>query len=269
MKRAYVTMLCNGDAYVPGAEALGRSLRQSGTREATVAMVTTDVSAGARARLATQGWTVRDIEPLHNHNPNAKPLFPRFDNVFAKLRAWQLTDFDKVVLLDADTLVLQNVDDLFDRPPFAAAPDFLLPDRFNSGVMVLAPSAETFAKMVEALGGAETYDGGDQGFLNTFYSDWWSMPVEHRLPAGYNLFHFIFQFLRAHPVLKRSLEREAKILHYAVQKPWRGAPQMTGASEAWWNMYFGAHPEQDHAWKRRLHALEDWTFDRVIDVFVG
>ena len=266
MNRAYVTLLCNGDRYLPGVEALGESLKATGTTVPRVAMVASDVSEATRARLQELGWLIRDVAPLHKLG--AKPLFPRFDDVFAKLRAWQRTEFDKVVLLDADTLVLQNIDELFLRPYFAAAPDFLMPDRFNSGVMVLDPSDETFARMVQSIDKAATYDGGDQGFLNTFFADWYAMPVAHRLPAGYNLMHFILQFLRGHPVLKHSLEKEAKVIHYAIQKPWHTAPQVSGASEDWWSMYFRAHPQLDAPWRHEVHRLEDVLFERVVDQFV-
>jgi alpha-N-acetylglucosamine transferase len=269
MKKAYATTLCNGDGYVPGVEALGQSLRASGTREPMVLMVTADISQATRDTLASQGWTIRDVEPVQNPTPAAHQLFPRFAATFTKLRAFELDDFDKIVLLDADTIVLKNVDDLFDRPHFAAAPDFLIPDRFNSGVMVLAPSRDTFRRMMAALAAAPSYDGGDQGFLNSFYPDWYAMPVEHRLPAGYNLFHFIYQFLRSHAHLKEELEREAKIIHYAVQKPWKARSTLTGGSKAWWEMYFGAHPEKGSELKRHLHAAEDWTFDRFVDVLLG
>ena len=67
-----------------------------------------------------------------------KLLFPRFAQVFTKLRVWELHDFDRVVWLDADTIVVKNVDDLFEREGFAAGPDFFKPDHFNSGVMVLS-----------------------------------------------------------------------------------------------------------------------------------
>lgn len=263
MKKAYVTTLCNGDGYVPGAEVLGKSLAASGTTLPRVAMVTSDLSTEARSRLRVQGWELRDVEPIRNPTPDAMLVFPRFASVFTKLRAWELADFDRVVFLDADTLVLTNVDDLFDRAGFAAAPDFFLPDRFNSGVMVVPPSASTFERMVAALAAAPSYDGGDQGFLNTFYADWYAMPIEHRLPVGYNLASFIFQFAHGHPTLKATLAREAKILHYMVQKPWKAASTLTGASEAWWNTYFDAHPEKARAWKGRVHHIEDWTFDKL------
>ncbi len=266
MNRAYVTVLTGGDAYVPGVEALGQSLLASGTREARIALITDDVSSGARAALVKQGWSLRDIEALTPHRAG-HAVFPRFDKVFSKLRAWQLTDLEKVVLLDADTLVLQNVDDLFDRPSIAAAPDFLMPDRFNSGVMVLEPDAAVFERMLESLSGGASYDGGDQGFLNEFFPRWYAMPVEHRLPAGYNLFHFIYQFIEGYPVLRGALEGEAKILHYAAQKPWLALPQLSGGSDAWWTMYYAAHPERGSALRRRVHKAQDWAFNRVVDLF--
>lgn len=266
MKQAYVTLMCNGDGYLPGVEALGESLKATGTQVPRVVMVSGDVSAATCAKLVADGWLVRPVEPLHS--AMAKPLFPRFDDVFAKLRAWQLTEFDKVVLLDADTLVLQNIDDLFARPYFAAAPDFLMPDRFNSGVLVLDPSERVFAQMLVQLDHADSYDGGDQGFLNSFYHDWYAMPVAHRLPAGYNLMHFILQFLRGHPVLRESLEQEARVIHYAIQKPWHAAPQVSGASAEWWAAYGRAHPELDAAWRQTVHRAEDRLFDQTIGLFV-
>ncbi|HET8936930.1 MAG TPA: hypothetical protein VFN67_25985 [Polyangiales bacterium] len=220
------------------------------------------MSAPRRARLTRLGWQIAAVEPIANPAPD-RLLFPRFETVFTKLRAWELTAFDRVILLDADTLVLQNVDDLFDRSHFAAAPDFFMPDRFNSGVMLLEPSQDTFARMSEALAGAASYDGGDQGFLNAFYPDWYALPVEHRLPVGYNMAHFIFQFLRGHPSLKQTLEREAKIIHYMVQKPWQVRATLTGGAEAWWNMYFQAHPDKARDWRDKVHAFEDWTFDHL------
>lgn len=262
MKTAYVSVLCHGDGYLPGVEVLGKSLDASGSSAPKVVLVTADISQAARDRLTRLGWQVRPIEPIENPAAD-RLLFPRFESVFTKLRAWQLTEFDRVVLLDADTLVRQNIDDLFERRRFAAAPDFFLPDRFNSGVMLLEPALDTFRQMTEALADAGSYDGGDQGFLNTFFPDWYSMPAEHRLPVGYNMAHFIFQFLRGHPTLKEKLEREARVIHYMVQKPWQARATLTGGSEAWWKMYFQAHPEKAHAWSDKVHAFEDWTFDHL------
>ncbi len=264
METAYVTTLSNGDGYVPGVEALGRSLDRTGTRHPKVVLVTPDVPSVARALLSSQGWLIRSVDPIRSPNEDMQRLFERFANTFTKLRAFGLTEFSKVVLLDADTIVIENIDELFERPAPAAAPDFLLPDHFNSGVMVVDPSKLTFERMMEHLFVSDSYDGGDQGFLNSFYPDWYALPAGHRLPSGYNMHHFIYQFLRAHPGLSKYVEGRAKIIHYTVQKPWRSKPTLTGGSEKWWGMYFDAHPEHARGWKRRVHAIEDWSFDHAM-----
>ena len=264
MRTAYVTLVCGGDAYVPGAEALGRSLVDTGTKHPMMAMVTSDVSADGLAKLARQGWTPRLVEPIPNPRGDGDLLLPRFRNVFTKLRAWELDELDKAVFLDADTLVLTNVDELFDRPEPAAAPDFFLPDRFSSGIVVLDPSRDTLARMTAALATTETYDGGDQGFLNSFFGDWWGLPREHRLPVGYNVAHFVYQFVLHHEHLTERVLPELKIVHYILQKPWLAHPTLAGGAGLWWRAYFAGHPEEDAAWKRRLHAMEDGAFERFL-----
>ena len=265
MKRAYVTTLCGGDAYVPGIEALGQSLIQTGTSVPLTVMVTPEVPPSARQRLLAHGFLLRDIQPIKNPRPDRELLYPRFALTYSKLRAFDLAEYDKVVLLDADTVVLRNIDELFERPAIAAASDFFMPDRFNSGVMVLDPSPELFVKLMTALEAAPTYDGGDQGFLNSYFSDWWAMPVEHRLPAVYNIHHFIFQFMSAHPDFGKQFLADTRIVHYTLQKPWMTFT-VTGGSSVWWSKFFAAHPEGDNSWRRRLHALQDWSFENLIGV---
>lgn len=268
MGRAYVTMISGGDAYVPGIEALGRSLVESGSTELRVAMITSDVPPEALRRLVRAGWELREVAPIANPHPEGALLFRRFGASFTKLRVFDLTEFERVVFLDADTIVLRNIDDLFARTGFAAAPDFFMPDRFNSGVMALAPSHALFERMLAALAEAPTYDGGDQGFLNAFWPDWWAMPVEHRLASGYNMHHFVFQFMLAHPSLRAQCLADVRVVHYTLQKPWLQLDVMGGAKE-WWDKFYALHPEQDSAWRRRLHALQDWSFDRVVSLLAG
>ena len=65
---------------------------------------------------------------------------------------WNLTFLKKVIFLDADTLLLQPIDDLVDHPSaFAAAPDTFPADQFNSGVMVITPNSTRFKEVRAAL----------------------------------------------------------------------------------------------------------------------
>jgi alpha-N-acetylglucosamine transferase len=268
VKKAYVTTLCNGEDYLPGVEALGSSLKASRTREPMVVMVTPEIRRSTRDRLIEQGWTIREVEPIANPNPSTRQMLPRFGLAYTKLRAWQLVEFDKVVLLDADTIVLHNVDDLFERPDIAAAPDVFLPDRFSSSVMVLEPAEATFERMVHALSTAESYDGGEQGFLNDFFESWHAMPAAHQLPIGYNIAHFIYQVIRAHSSSK-ELQHQVKIVRYLMQKPWRAKSMLSGASEVWWSAYFDVHPEKANAWRHRAHKAGNGSFEQLVHWIVS
>ena len=42
--------------------------------------------------------------------------FARFTNVWTKLRAFELTEYERVVLVDSDMLVCRNMDELMDVP---------------------------------------------------------------------------------------------------------------------------------------------------------
>ena len=93
------------------------------------------LSAGFRQRHSRQSQHAR--APFTKGN---KPAFHDPLDNFAKLRLWQLEEFDRVVFLDADAIVIHNIDRLFGYPEFAAAPNLYgsLADfhRLNSGVFV-------------------------------------------------------------------------------------------------------------------------------------
>jgi glycogenin glucosyltransferase len=256
--------MTGGDSYLPGLDVLGQSLLRTGTPYPRVVMATSDVPASARQHLRNHGWLIRPVEPIPNPCPVPNQLYPRFANVFTKLRAWELTEYDQVLFVDGDTLVMRNLDALFERPgPIAAAPDFFMPDQFNSGCMVLQPAATTFAAMREALSVTSTYDGGDQGFLNQYFN-WYKLPSDNRLPSGFNLHHFIYQFMHHHPAMQEQLGEKVHVIHYTLQKPWQHRLMVMGGAELWWNLYFAVHPKLDRPWKRFLHRSEDRLFEYAV-----
>jgi hypothetical protein len=62
-----------------------------------------------------------------------------------------------VIFLDADTVVVNNMDEAFKCPGFCAT--LRHSERFNSGVMVVTPSAATFKDMLENIGKLQSYTG--------------------------------------------------------------------------------------------------------------
>jgi alpha-N-acetylglucosamine transferase len=195
---------------------------------------TSDAFNAAHAKAALHGaapFTKGEKPPFHT------PL----DN-FAKLRLWQL-DYERVAFLDADTLVLRNVDRLFDYPEFCAAPNVYesLADfhRLNSGVFTARPSAETFGAMLERLDVPGAFwRRTDQTFLQAFFADW------HGLPVFDNLLQYVWLNL---PELWDW--GSIRVLHFQYEKPWQShakAERLRPLIELW-NAHAGDGPVPDLA----------------------
>merc|ERR1712037_261934 len=106
--------LATTDSYAAGALVLARSLRQANTVAELVCLVSSSISEGTRARLASE---FVDVDVLNSNNDAMLTLLkrPELGVTLTKLHCWKLTQYNKMVFLDADTLVIQNIDDLFQR----------------------------------------------------------------------------------------------------------------------------------------------------------
>ncbi len=253
--RAFVTLVTNAD-FARGARALLRSLRLAGAAADRVVMHTGGVGAADLAPLKAQGARLVAVgllptsaafdaaharDALHARAPFTKggkpPFHTPLDN-FAKLRLWQL-DYDRVVFLDADTLVLQPIDRLFHYPELAAAPNVYasLADftRMNSGVFTARPDPRTFARMIAALDVPGAFwPRTDQSFLQAFFPGW------HGLPVYDNMLQYVWLNL---PALWDW--GSIRVLHYQYEKPW-AAPHPKAAALApliaLWQAYAGDGP---------------------------
>lgn len=164
---AYATLLY-GDEFVLGVRVLGRSIRNTGATKDMVVLVSDGVSPYAVELLQADGWIVEHIQLLAN--PNHKSQRPkRFWGVYTKLKIFNMTNYKKVVYLDADTIVLRSIEDLFKCQKFCA--NLKHSERLNSGVMVVEPSESVFNDMMTKVNTLPSYTGGDQGFLNSYYAD--------------------------------------------------------------------------------------------------
>jgi alpha-N-acetylglucosamine transferase len=79
---------------------------------------------------------------------------PRYQHSFTKLRIWEQTDFERLVHLDADTIVKRDIYWLFDWPEFSASQDvyqLFFSRTFNAGLFVADPKPETAAALMAAL----------------------------------------------------------------------------------------------------------------------
>ncbi len=252
---AYVTLVTNDD-FALGAKALLRSLTLSDTKADLVVLHTGGVPDGALEPLRMLGARLVAIDLLptcdafnaaharsqiHSKAPFKKGNKPAFhtplDN-FAKLRLWQL-DYDRVVFLDADTLVLQSCDRLFDYPEFSAAPNVYesLSDfhRLNSGVFTARPDQGTFERMLDILDQPGAFwQRTDQTFLQQFFPDW------HGLPVTFNMLQYVWFNM---PDLWHW--PSIHVVHYQYEKPWQKDHPKTNTLApliSLWQTYAGDGP---------------------------
>ncbi|XP_071025959.1 glycogenin-1-like isoform X2 [Oncorhynchus clarkii lewisi] len=217
--QAFVTLATN-DNYARGAMVLGKSLRNHQTTRKLVVMIGPHVSDPCKGVLLKIFDEVLLVDVLDSGDAAHLDLMKRPDLgvTFTKLHCWTLTHYSKCVFMDADTLVVQNIDELFDREELSAAPDPGWPDCFNSGVFVFRPSNETYSKLLQYCAEHGSFDGGDQGVLNGFFSNWATADISKHLPFIYNLSSIaIYTYLPAF----KQYGANAKVVHFLGQtKPW-------------------------------------------------
>lgn len=244
-REAYCTLLTSED-FVAGAEVMVFSLLKSGTQRDIVILVTNQISAVSQGKLQslrtkfptfTGRLVVQVVDPIPN--PTAEVHVPGWINAgYTKLHIWSLISYDVLVYVDADALVLTNVDELFAHPDLSAAPDVFPPTKFNAGVLVVHPSQRTFEDMLEKAGTLASHDGGDTGFLNSYFPHWYTLPAAHRLPFAYNAQRTMYWLTHEkQPGYWKSIE-PVKILHFSSSpKPWH-SPDKKGDLECIWWQYF-------------------------------
>ena len=126
-KYAYVTFVMKGDSYVPGALVLAQSLLNTNTNHDIVCIITPDVTHQA----------FQDLSVLYTHVIRMEYIqFPakrlRTEKQREKYERWMdssmtlytclwLFQYEKVLHLDCDVCVIQNIDHIFEmRTPAAS-----------------------------------------------------------------------------------------------------------------------------------------------------
>lgn len=128
---AYVTLIGSAE-YISAAVVLSQSLRFTGTVHDLVLLLDDDANLNSKDPILS----------LHfDKIMRAKTVRNRYNiKGFNKLNAWLLEQYEKVLYIDVDTIVLYNLDHLFEHPEISAVPDVYFSEKFNSGLLVIKPS---------------------------------------------------------------------------------------------------------------------------------
>ncbi|PRQ42438.1 putative inositol 3-alpha-galactosyltransferase [Rosa chinensis] len=245
--RAYVTFLAGNGDYVKGVVGLAKGLRKVKSKYPLVVAILPDVPEEHRQILVSQGCIVREIEPVHPPENQTQYAMAYYVINYSKLRIWEFVEYSKMIYLDGDIQVFQNIDHLFDYPDnyfyavmdcfcesnWRDSPQFKIgycqqcPDRvhwdnslgpkpplyFNAGMFVYEPNLSTYHDLMSTLKTSTPTSFAEQDFLNVFFRDKY-VPI----PSNYNL---VLAMLWRHP--ENIKLEEVKVVHYCANgsKPWR------------------------------------------------
>ncbi|GLT31818.1 hypothetical protein SLA2020_065270 [Shorea laevis] len=270
-KKAYVTFLARNGDYVEGVVGLAKGLRKVKSKYPLVVATLPDVPGDHRKILVKQGCIVKEIEPVQL--PENQTQFSTADHVinYSKLRIWKFVEYSKMVYLDGDIQVFENIDHLFDiqdgkfyavtdcfcEKTWSDTPQYRMgycqqcphkvqwpaklgpkpPLYFNAGLFVFEPSLSVYDELLRKLEISPPTPFAEQDFLNMFFRE-----IYEPIPPIYNL---VLAMLWWHPE-KIELEK-VKVVHYcaAGSKPWRftGIEQNMDREDTkvlvnkWWDIY--------------------------------
>ncbi|CAL9009241.1 unnamed protein product [Prunus brigantina] len=270
--RAYVTFLAGNGDYVKGVVGLAKGLRKVKTAYPLVVAVLPDVPQEHRSILESQGCIVREIEPVCPPENQTQFAMAYYVINYSKLRIWEFVEYSKMIYLDGDIQVYDNIDHLFDLPDghfyavmdcfcektWSHTPQYKIgycqqcPEKvqwptselgpppslyFNAGMFVFEPDLETYHDLLNTLKVTPPTPFAEQDYLNMFFRK-----IYKPIPLAYNL---VLAMLWRHP---ENVELDkVKVVHYcaAGSKPWR----YTGKEEnmeredikmlvkKWWDIY--------------------------------
>jgi glycogenin glucosyltransferase len=255
MKYSFVSYL-GTDHFLPGVLALSHSLSLYNKKYSLLILVSKTVSDRVVTEL--NKVKIRFKKVVEIENPQELGDDERnFKYMYTKLRIFELTEYDKIVYLDADMIVCGNIEILFDHSHLSAViAGGLLPANrawkdLNAGLLVIEPNKKTFALLHSSIGKVRSADGGDQGFLHTFYN-WWPQDANLHLDHKYNV---PFPYLEDYcglagykfSYLRKSLNTDILVIHYwGKDKPWhialehldrKSLSKFEQALILWWDMY--------------------------------
>ncbi|KAE8678653.1 Galactinol synthase 2 [Hibiscus syriacus] len=111
--RAYVTFLAGNGDYVKGVVGLAKGLRKVKSKYPLVVAVLPDVPEDHRKILLAQGCLVKEIEPVYPPENQTQFAMAYYIINYSKLRIWKFVEYSKMIYLDGDIQVFDNIDHLF------------------------------------------------------------------------------------------------------------------------------------------------------------
>ncbi|KAL0212920.1 hypothetical protein RCL1_006546 [Eukaryota sp. TZLM3-RCL] len=168
-KYAYATLITS-DNFVQVLQVLAYSLKRTNTTASIIALTPRNrLSLESRKALESSGFLIYELDDVIP----PRGATSRFSEQFLKLRLWELIQFEKIIYIDADALVIRNLDHLFlTSLDFHVTADVAGSfDSFIGGFFVLKPNLFTSFELLNSIYIYNNYYNprfAEQSFLNYF-----------------------------------------------------------------------------------------------------
>ena len=229
--------------YVTDALVLGYLLQEHSSHK-RVLIVEEEVLGVPGSNLLKSLWDVRIKKVVEADQNLLGGCHQRFKKTFTKLRAWELTEYEKVCILDLDLCIQKGIDQLFglEAPTALYTGNDNNPDGeqretseyfnhrngklskgINAGVMLIRPSISTF-RGLEALAQNRHHpyhkmrrnsSAPEQHLLSYYFKGEWK-----KLPLSYNFQLHQLCFTSPGSVCERNKQKydDIHILHFSTDK---------------------------------------------------
>lgn len=143
--KTYVCVLST-DNYLDGILVLNENLKKVHSKYPLLCLINENITMETKKVLSEFGISYRLINNIKFHNENETNRYWKY--TFDKLNIFSLVEYEKLVYLDADLLILDNLDDLFEKESPSMPIDLPFdPKGFNSGIMVIEPNVKDYDNM--------------------------------------------------------------------------------------------------------------------------
>ncbi|KAK9325850.1 glycosyl transferase family 64 domain-containing protein [Lipomyces orientalis] len=224
-KAAFVSTICMESDFIP-VRTLVHSLKQTGTNADIVIVVMTALNDEKRDQLGKLGASLVDTELIkveidESQTSDAeKQLQKEAADKGAleasnkrricrnnSIQAWRLTQWDRVLYIHPEMLALENIDDVFQEPPFTATLE--LGGIVDDSIMLLDPNMDIYSELKKAMINS-AHLPHDIGFLNYFFKDIHPLNPVYNVKAKYQTLDY-----------SRYVFGNARVYNYeGTMKPW-------------------------------------------------
>lgn len=224
----YVCVLST-DNYLEGVLVLNENLKQLKSKYGLLCLVNETIQESSKKVLEYFNIEYKEMPSIKYKSGDSYWKY-----TFDKINIFALTEYEKIVYLDSDLLILKNIDHLFLRDNFTMCSDFPCSEHLNSAIMVLKPNLEDYEKIKNIV---KLYDKkrvktiGDQDIIRLYYDE----SKIDQLTDDYNLMRIIVSgetqyykdiyenvFKEKYKVYIHNREFEnPTVIHYIKEmKPW-------------------------------------------------